>query len=376
LTRRLSRYPMKETTTPGAKLRCERSGALIVKYQYVYEDVDRHGNVRVYFWRGKGHKKIRLRERAGSPDFHRRYAELMNRDPEPVVLNHQSTANTLRWLCIQYFGSPKFKQLGRRTQYVRRRIFESMLDEPIAPGAKETFAYFPLDRLTTAALEILRDRKDGLPEAANGRVKALRGIFAWAKHMKHVRGNLAKDIEYVATDSEGWHSWVPAELEQFEQRHPVGTKARLAIDLLQYTGASRSDVIALGVQNVRDGKIRFKRAKTGVEVELPIVDALRQTIDTSPVIGKSTFLATEFGKPFTPAGFGGWFRRRCNEAGLPQCSAHGVRKAAAVRAAENGATTHELMAMFGWMTLKEAERYTRAAERRRLTGRAATLLKR
>ena len=89
-----------------------------------------------------------------------------------------------------------------------------------------------------------------------------------------------------------------------------------------------------------------------------------------------TFLVTEFGKPFTSAGFGNWFRDRCNEAGLPQCSAHGVRKAAAVRAAENGATTHELMAMFGWMTLKEAERYTKAAERKRLAGRAATLLKR
>jgi integrase len=127
---------------------------------------------------------------------------------------------------------------------------------------------------------------------------------------------------------------------------------------------------------VRDGRIRFRRAKTGVEVDLPIADALRQTIDTSPVIGASTFLVTQFGKPFTAAGFGGWFRRRCNEAGLPHCSAHGVRKAAAVRAAENGATTHELMAMFGWMTLREAERYTKAAQRKKLAGRAATLLKR
>jgi hypothetical protein len=58
-------------------------------------------------------------------------------------------------------------------------------------------------------------------------------------------------------------------------------------------------------------------------------------------------LANEFGKPFTSAGFGGWFRTRRDEAGLHGLSAQGVRKAAATRAAENGATTHRLTAMFG-----------------------------
>ena len=107
-----------------------------------------------------------------------------------------------------------------------------------------------------------------------------------------------------------------------------------------------------------------------------MTEALRESLATSPVVGTTTFLVTQFGKPFTPAGFGNWFRRRCNEAGLPHCSAHGVRKAAAARAAENGGTTNQLMAMFGWMTLKEAERYTKAAERKRLSARAAMLLKR
>ena len=61
--------------------------------------------------------------------------------------------------------------------------------------------------------------------------------------------------------------------------------------------------------------------------------------------------------------------------GLPHCSAHGLRKAGAARAAENGATTHELMAIFGWQTVKEAERYTQAAHRKRLAESAERLLK-
>ena len=94
------------------------------------------------------------------------------------------------------------------------------------------------------------------------------------------------------------------------------------------------------------------------------------------MIGTTTFLVSSHGRPFTVADFGNWFRERCDEAGLHHCSAHGVRKAAAARAAENGATTAQLMAMFGWLTMKEAERYTRAAERRRLSRDAVNLLKR
>jgi len=55
-------------------------------------------------------------------------------------------------------------------------------------------------------------------------------------------------------------------------------------------------------------------------------------------------------------------------------SAHGLRKAAATRAAENGATAHELMAIFGWVDIKEAELYTRAANRRRLAAQAMSKL--
>ena len=100
------------------------------------------------------------------------------------------------------------------------------------------------------------------------------------------------------------------------------------------------------------------------------------SIIEASVIGTTTFLVTEYGKPFTAPGFGGWFRARCDAAGLPNCSAHGLRKAGAARAAENGATVHELMAIFGWLSLKEAERYTAAAERRHLARNASALLTR
>ena len=165
-----------------------------------------------------------------------------------------------------------------------------------------------------------------------------------------------KRIRYSTT---GRHAWSPVEVEQFEARHPVGSRARLALALLLWTGLRRSDVIRIGKQHVKDGWLKMPLHKNSgrspVTVELPISPELRAGISASP-IGELTYLVTEYGRPFTAAGFSGWFRDRCNEATLPQCSAHGLRKVGAVRAAENGATVHELMALFGWLSLAEAQR--------------------
>jgi integrase len=51
---------------------------------------------------------------------------------------------------------------------------------------------------------------------------------------------------------------------------------------------------------------------------------------------------TQYGRAFTVAGFGNRFRDRCHEAGLPHCTAHGLRKAGATIAAENGAIDRQL----------------------------------
>ena len=79
------------------------------------------------------------------------------------------------------------------------------------------------------------------------------------------------------------------------------------------------------------------------------------------------------GRPADAAEF--WFAEDDPEgAGVLDTSAHGLRKAAAIRAADNGATAHELMATFGWIDIKEAEIYTRAADRKRLAARAMSKL--
>ena len=89
-----------------------------------------------------------------------------------------------------------------------------------------------------------------------------------------------------------------------------------------------------------------------------------------------TLLVTDYGKPWSNAGFGYKIRDWCDTAGLPQCSAHGLRKAAAAKLAELGCTAHEIMAITGHESLKEVERYTKAAEQKRLAKSAMGKLQR
>ncbi len=248
---------------------------------------------------------------------------------------------------------------------------ESTWVEPREPGSADVFANCPITRMTPKHVAVLRDRKADLPEAANGRVKAIRQVFRWAKLNGIAKCNPAMEVSYLRSGSGGHHSWTPEEVSQFMRRHPLGTKAHLALCLLLWTGVRRSDLVRLGRQHVRDGKLVFTVAKNRrrrpMIVEIPILAQLKAVLDASPT-GDLTFMITKFGRPFTLAGFGGWFRRRCDEAGLNHCSAHGLRKAGAATAAENGATTQQLMAIFAWATSKEAERYTRAAERAKMAG--------
>jgi integrase len=353
--------------------------AMIVtrRYRYVHQDMDRWGNVRTYFRRRAGERKVRIHEASGTTEFDRRYRELAKQAEAGTLKPEPSTApepGTFRWLGVKWISSAPFKQNDPRTQHVTRLVLEGMYQEPIAPGSSELFADWPVAHFGAKACRILRDRKAAMPEGANNRVRRLRALFKWATLPENedlgVTANPARDVPFLKPKrAGGFPAWTSADIDKFEERHPVGTRAGLALALLCFTGVRRSDVVLLGRQHAREGRLAFRphkgRNRGGVAIDIPILSALQRVIDVSPV-GDLTFLVTERGQPFTAAGFGNWFRERCDEAGLKGLSAHGLRKAAAARAAENGATAHQLMAIFGWLTIAQAELYTRNAERKRL----------
>jgi integrase len=350
----------------------DRSGIRL--YRYIVEDVDRHGNVRIYF-RRKGQPKIRLRERPGTEAFEAEYQRAFRGGVRPPSSNQHTLAmpGTMRWLCEQYYASPKFQSLAKSTRNVRRGILEEICQRA------GNFRYAMME---TPHVAKLRDEKAGFPHAANNRVKVLRQLFAWANSPEYgyAKGNPARDVAKLpSTNPEGIRAWSEADAASYEARHPIGTKARLAFDLLLYTGVRRSDVVKLGPQMERDGKLLFSETKGGSRIvkthELPVLPPLRQSIDAARKhVGHLVYLATQWGRPHSANGFGNWFKDRCREAGLEGLSAHGLRKLAAQRCAEAGATEHQLMALFGWTNPQQAAVYTKKANRARLEAQAAALL--
>ena len=361
-----------------------------VRLPYLSREPDRYGNERHYVVRRIAGKlrRIRLQERPGTPEFAKAYTAALAKLAAltPALANPAAPPKrkpfprmTFGWLGVQYFASQEFRALDPKSQTTRRLVLESCFAEPHRQDHPKPMGFCPLSHMTAAKVKHLRDLRAATPGAANNRRKYLSALFGWAIEttpplMKH---NPARDVRRIKYASEGFHTWTVDEVKQFEARHPVGCKARFALALLLFTGVRRGDLVTLGRQHVKDGWLRFVPGKTRYRrkrlSEKPILPELAAIMAKS-TMGAMTFLVTEYGAAFTAAGFGGWFRKRCDEAGLPQCTAHGLRKAGATLAAERGASVHQLMAIFDWETPAQAKAYTDAADRRRLTSEAMGLL--
>lgn len=348
-----------------------------LELRYLMRDKDRHGNPRLYV--RKNGRRIRIKELPGTAAFTRAYSDALEVLEGPASSSGPRAAphGTLGWLAALYFASSEFQGLASSSQATRRLILEQCLQEPRKPGARELMWACPVNRLVATHVQMLRDRRSSKPGAANNRIKYLSALFGWAVEKRHMSGNPARDAKPIRYSSSGFYTWTDGDVRAFELEHPIGTRARLALALLMLTGMRRQDVVTFGRQHVKDGWLRFVPKKTrylrATLSEKPFLPELERIVSSSPT-GDLTFLVTAHGKPFTAAGFGNWFRARCNEAGLPQCTAHGLRKAGATRAAEAGATDRQLMAMFDWSTSSQATVYTAAADRKRMAAGAMKML--
>jgi integrase len=344
-----------------------------VDLPYLCERKDRHGKWRLYV--RKDGKCKAMKAKPGTPEFAEEYNAKLGQLGR--VVKEVAPRGTLGWLAREYFAGARFNRLDPRSQRTRRSVIERALQEPVNEKNPKPVAFLPLAKITTRTIQALVDRRQDKPGAANNRLKYLGSMLSWGARQGHIKANPARDAERVERTSDGFHTWSIEEVRQYEARHPVGTKARLALALLLFTGARRQDVVTLGRQHVRDGWLKFVPQKTlykrATPVTIPFLPVLAEIVAATQT-GDLHFLVTDYGQPFTAAGFGGKFRDWCNQANLPHCTAHGLRKAGATIAAENGATDRMLMAMYGWTSSQQATTYTAAADRKKLAGEAGKLL--
>ncbi|MEL6596029.1 MAG: tyrosine-type recombinase/integrase [Pseudomonadota bacterium] len=340
---------------------------MTISLPYVTKDRDRNGNERLYYRRNG--RKLRLRGPVGSSEFLIDYQlAVAGHIPKEQGAPKLSTTSSgsIRELIEHYYQCAAFTTLAPRTRHVRQQILDRFCRN-MDDGDK------PFGSLKRRHLLHRRDAMADRPEAANGMIKALRQVFKFAVEYGYCDDNPAASVPMLIGSGDGIRTWSFEDVGKFEDRHTLGTMARLAMSLALYTGQRRSDIVRLGPglersYHGREGLefVQFKnRNKRGRQVCLwvPIVPDLRNVLDATPTCG-STYIVSEFGRPFTTESFGNRFRHWCNEAGLSGLSIHGLRKTASVVLAENGCTEQEIMAITGHRTSKEVVRYTRAANQK------------
>lgn len=326
---------------------------------------DRSENITRYYVRLPGQrKKVRIYGEPGGEQFMAEYRAALAGERRPADERPQPTVfapKTLGRAIQDYYTSGAFKKLSDSRKRSRRLILNKIA---------ETSGNEMVKAVTKAAVQKGMDRRANTPAAANEFLKAMREVLSYLVSIDELKENVAKLVPYNVIDTEGFHTWTLEEVSQFVEHHKVGSKAVLAMSLMLFTGQRRGDVIKMGPQHVKNGSMKIKRSKNGLEGDIPVLPPLQAVIDAT-TIGHMNYLVTEFGKPFSPAGVGNWFRKRCDEAGLPHCSAHGLRKAGATIAAELGASDEQLMALFGWKSRRIVSTYTRSANQKMLANEAA-----
>ena len=357
----------------------------VKKPRHIVVDIDRLGNERIYY-RKPGQRKIRLRGPLYSKEFWDDMAAIARGELKPRAEKRESRAalppaGTFNRLCVDYYNSGDFRRLNPDTRYRRRLTLDPL---------REEFGDFPAARLEAKHIRRMRDARSAAPHAANAMIKALRQLYKFGVEYGYVRINPAREVSIVKGSSTGFHTWTPDEVRQYQDHWPVGTQQRLAFDLMIYTGVRRSDACRLGRPHVKDGRLVFapekgkeRKAKT---LSIPIHPELAASIAATKT-GALTFLVTAAGEPWGARGaadalrvkhraasFGNRFKDWCVAAGLPHCSAHGLRKVATIRLIEAGCTPHEAAAITGHDSMRVLETYARERDRAKLADAAMAKL--
>src|SRR5215831_10944016 len=323
--------------------------------KYVQAWVDGRDGRAYYYLRRRGYPRVRLPGLPWSPSFMAAYEAAM-RGPRTAIGAGRVKPGSVAAVIAEYFDSQTFftsKSAG--TQRMRRGILERFR----AAYGERPFALLPAEWI-----EALLDAKP--PHAARSWLMTLRSLCQFAVARRYLRADPTANIKLRKIEGDGFHTWTEDEITQFEAHHHIGTKPRLALALLLYTGERRSDVVKMGRQHIKDGVLTVKQQKTGKALAIPVHPDLQVVLDATPS-EHLTFLVTATGKPYGGNHFSETFREWCDAAGLPKrCKPHGLRKAACRRLAEAGCSANEIMAISGHATMKELIRYTKAADRARL----------
>jgi integrase len=324
--------------------------------KYVHGYNDRLGKAR-YYYKRPGCKPVPLRGLPWSPEFMAAYdlAHGAYAAPDVIPLGASRTrAGTLNAALVRYYESATFLQgLATSTQGPQRSLLERWRkghgDLPLRPLQQKHIQGF-ISKL-------------GSPSVQRNMLRAIRHFTKFAKGAALIDDDPALSVSRAKMiKTGGFFTWTEEHVAKFEERHPVGSKARLALALYLNLGVRKSDVVRVGPRYIRDGVLhnflpRKGERTDGKRISVKLFEETKAIIAATPVIGTETYLVTSFGKPFTANGFGNKIREWCDEAGLPDCTSHGLRKLMMIRLVHEGYSAPAIGAISGHKDLREIQLY-------------------
>lgn len=326
---------------------------------------DRHGKVR-YRFRKTGYRSAMVPGPPGSPEMLEAVAAIL-RDgkltpakierPTPVV------PRSLDDLFRRYRASPHWTRNGARYQHVAAQVIARFLDRIDKKGRR--YGCRPVDQVTVGWLDGKLAEMADRPGAANDLRKKLKGLLNHAQRLEWRESNpVTLTAKYK--DGAGFHDWTDEEIEQYRATHSLGTMARLTLELTLNTAGRRCNVNKIERDHIKHGRINVAHAKGSNATSVPMLSTTRAALDAMPVQPIRFLIVTQFGKPFTDAGLGNRVRKWCDDAGLPQCSLHGLRKSISRQMVERGATDAEGQSVTGHKKAATFQHYRAGADRVRL----------
>lgn len=313
------------------------------------------GHVYLSYRVGKG-PRTKLPNDPTSDEFKFAYATAVAGEAASRPVMAEDAARSIGALITSYLSSDGFSSLSEGS----KSGYRSRLDQIRRDHGHRAVAGLTKDRIEEKILKPLHNK----PGAKIDTLKKLRILIRHAKDLKWLAADPSDGIK--RGKSKEIRAWTDTELAAFEKRWPFGTKQRAAYELMLNVGTARVDTHLTTWMQADAEDFEYTRRKTGVPVLVEKADSLRQALAALPR-KHVCILTTEYGKPFTVDGFSGWLRAAITSAGIADlsCQPHGLRKTFGRLLADAGATAHDIMAAMGHLTLAEAERYTREADRRR-----------
>jgi site-specific recombinase XerD len=179
-------------------------------------------------------------------------------------------------LLARYRETTAWSELSPATRRSRENIFAHVI---------ETAGNEPYARITQTTILAGKDRRAETPHAARNFLDSMRGLFRWAYKAKLIKVDPTAGVDNPKLKSgDGFIAWTEEHIAAYESHWPVGTRQRVWLDVLAYTGLRRGDAVRLGRQHVRDGVATLKTEKSGfkTEVSLPILPVLAETLAVGP----------------------------------------------------------------------------------------------